>query len=78
MKMTRKQEIKQIAAAAQVLGTIAFNNGKSRVPALNQELRDFMAEKNIQVGEGIPVMKAFIAGWDNTNLYGGKPFGNAN
>ena len=52
--------------AASVLGTIAFKAGMKRVPALDKNVLSLLAGN--QIGEGIPVLKAWIASWDAANL----------
>ena len=57
-----------IKAAAQVLGQQAFVNGKMRVFALDQKAVSLLAGNKI--GQGLPIIKAWIRGWDEANLCG--------
>lgn len=57
-------ETKILAAA--VLGTIAFNEGKKRIPAMDKNLEPLLSGN--QIGEGIPVLKAWLESWDAANL----------
>lgn len=61
-------ETKIIAAA--VLGTVAFRAGKKRIPALDRDLAPLLAGN--QIGEGIPVLNAWLASWDAANLAQGE------
>jgi hypothetical protein len=54
--------------AAEILGHKAFINGKPRIPALDTELSKLL--KGSKVGEGIPIMLAWLKGWDDTNRFG--------
>lgn len=51
---------------AQVLGQKAFVNGAKRVPAHDPELMTLLAGN--EVGQGIPVLDAWLRGWDEANL----------
>lgn len=53
-------------AAAEVLGHMAFKNGKTRVPAHDANVLELL--KGNKIGEGIPVLTAWLRGWDNANL----------
>ena len=57
-------EAKVIAAA--VYGTLAFKNGIMRAPAMDKNIDQLLAGN--QVGEGLPVLKAWIKAWDCANL----------
>lgn len=57
-------ETKVVAAA--VLGTLAFNAGMKRVPALDKNIKPLLAGNKI--GEGIPVLNAWLKAWDDANL----------
>lgn len=59
---TQQSEI----ATAEILGTIAFNSGKKCIPALDADLMKMMEGK--EVGEGLPLMKAWTKTWHNANL----------
>lgn len=53
-------------ATAEVLGTLAFKAGKPRIPALDKDLLALLAGH--KVGEGIPVLNAWLRNWDLANL----------
>lgn len=58
---------------ASVLGTIAFKDGKKRVPALSGELMSMLAGRQVGVtpeGEAstVSILKAFAHSWDCANL----------
>ena len=62
--MTTKTTNKLFAAA--VLGTIAFNSGIKRIPAMDKSLMPLLASN--EIGEGIPVLEAWLHAWDLANL----------
>lgn len=64
--MTSKKELQIKMVAAQVAGTKAFKDGKQRTPWLDSVVIEIM--EGLQVGEGIPVMKAWYKGWDLANI----------
>ncbi|GAB6564709.1 hypothetical protein [Bacillus cereus] len=49
------------------LGVKAQKNGKTRVPALDKDLGENCL-KGTEIGEGIPILKAWTRGWDDANL----------
>lgn len=51
--------------AAQVFGQQAFVNGKAAVPAQDKNVMDLL--KGNKVGEGAPVLKAWLTGWHEAN-----------
>jgi len=57
-------EVKVLAAAT--LGTLAFKRGDLRVPAADPAVMELL-EGNA-VGDGIPVLGAWLAAWDAANL----------
>lgn len=65
MAQTRKEQIEDKVLAAAVLGTIAFNEGRS-VPCFDPKLMDLL--NGLRVGEGLPVLKAWTRSWDAANL----------
>jgi hypothetical protein len=66
MKTNCNMTIETKIVAAAVLGTMAFNAGMKRIPAMDKNLEPLLAGN--QIGEGIPVLKAWIASWDAANL----------
>lgn len=48
------------------LGTRAFHEGKSSVPAQNKEVLEMIRGK--EIGEGTPILKAYSKGWHQANL----------
>lgn len=48
-------------------GCEAFKAGKERIPANDQKFLDNVL-KGLKVGEGLPYIKAWLKGWDNSNL----------
>ena len=64
---TMKTETAIITAA--VLGTIAFNEGRSAVPAHDPELLKVIGQhEKKEMGASIPILKAWIASWHAANL----------
>jgi len=57
---------KTLIAAAQVLGTKAFNEGCMAAPALDADMMALMT--GLQVGEASPILKAWHRGWTLANL----------
>lgn len=58
---------------ASVLGTLAFQNGIKRAPALDKHLKKFFIDRKIgETPEGesssIDIMKAWLNSWDAANL----------
>ena len=51
---------------AEMLGEIAFRNGKQATPALDQNLMKML--KGNKVGEGTSLLDAWIKGWHKANL----------
>lgn len=49
------------------LGVQAFKAGKARIPAQDKILAENCLKGN-KVGEGIPYLKAWLRGWDESNL----------
>ena len=56
----------QKTITASVLGTIAFKAGKKRVPFFDKDLMALL--KGNEIGEGLPVLNAWLASWDAANL----------
>lgn len=52
-------------ATGQVLGTKAFNEGKSRVPACDKEVMSYIGTNDLNT---ISLLKGWMAGWDCANL----------
>ena len=52
--------------AAATLGTIAFNEGKSRAPWCSSELKELT--KGLSHEQDLACCKAFINAWDDANL----------
>ena len=48
------------------LGTKAFHEGRSSVPAQNKEILELIKGK--EIGEGTPILKAYSKGWHQANL----------
>ena len=63
-KLTAAQ-IAQVSIAS-ALGALAFEKGQQRVPHFDLNMGKLM-EGNA-VGESIPALKAWCAGWDSANL----------
>jgi hypothetical protein len=51
---------------AAILGAQAFKDGLRRVPVTDKNLNALLAGN--QVGEGLPVLKAWTQAWDKANL----------
>ena len=60
--VNRKTEI----ARARAQGEAAFHNGLDRTPVLDPALWPMWESK--EVGEGLPITKAWLLGWDLANL----------
>ena len=54
--------------AAKALGAIAFAKGMPSSPALNQEMKNMLAGRNIGDKRTVPEMKAYISGWTQACL----------
>lgn len=54
--------------SAQVLGTKAFADGKPCIPCRDSELHKLLA--GVVVGDGLPILQAWVRGWTLANLYG--------
>lgn len=54
------------SARAQAQGRAAFLNGLDRAPVLDPSLWTLLREK--VVGEGAPILRAWLYGWDLANL----------
>jgi len=65
-----EQELAELqrCGAAQVLGTIAYNEGRSRAPALDPDMMQMVADGDNVVGSSIWILAAFLRGWDLANL----------
>jgi hypothetical protein len=50
------------ALIAYGFGQIAFDKGKKRIPCLDVNIMNMM--EGLQVGEGIPLLNAWLNGWD--------------
>lgn len=48
------------------LGCKAFHNGKPCIPALDKDLLSELL--GLKVGEGAPLLRAWIRGWTKENL----------
>jgi hypothetical protein len=58
---------------ARALGAAAFAAGIKRAPALDNDLLPMLAGN--EIGAGLPVLSAWLAGWDAANLApGGREF----
>ena len=79
LKQLHKMKAKKLTPAqiqiikASLLGTMAFKNGKMRVPMQDIELMNMLQGRKIgetQKGEAsnIQIMKSWISAWDNANL----------
>lgn len=53
-------------ATAEVMGCIAFNSNKKRIPALDTNFCELIYGNKI--GGSIPALNAWMRGWDNANL----------
>ena len=51
---------------AYLIGKQTFNNDGSAVPAQSKELRKIL--KDVKVGKGTPIIKAFIRGFVNAQM----------
>lgn len=49
------------------LGVQAFKNGKKYIPAWDKKLLEICL-KDCKVGEGLPYLKQWTKGWNDTNL----------
>lgn len=56
----------QKVVMAAVLGTAAYQAGRPRIPALDRELLALL--KGNEIGEGIPLLQAWLHNWDLSNL----------
>jgi hypothetical protein len=63
-------EIKQLAFAAQVFGHNAKKSGIMRSPAMDKEFNEWNFARNAPIGHpaNIPVLDAWLRGWDLENL----------
>jgi len=53
---------------ASVLGTIAFNNNKERVPSCDKDLMDLIGRTSEKMGDSLPLLNAWLSAWDNSNM----------
>jgi len=51
---------------AEILGEMAFKNGKEATPSLDQKLMELLKGK--QTGESAPLLEAWLKGWSKANL----------
>lgn len=70
-KVSMKEMLKKSQSKldiARELGVKAFGKGIKRVPALDKDLMNML--EGVQVGDEltIPIMKAWVNGWDEANL----------
>ena len=56
----------QESAQAQILGNIAFNDGKKSAPCLDRNFMDMLKDKKL--GESNHILKAWNHGWHQANL----------
>jgi hypothetical protein len=70
MKSPTRQEVTEVFNRARLLGAAAFAAGKTRVPALDSELRARMASERYQIGDArcLARLDGWIRGWDEANL----------
>lgn len=52
--------------AAAVYGTMAFNAGMKRIPALDKNIKALLVGN--EIGDGLPILKAWTKAWDDANL----------
>lgn len=74
------REVEQILTAA-VLGTIAFKNGKKRVPAYDKELLKLLKGRNVgETPEGeassVRIMQEWTNAWEAAEEMANDPFYN--
>lgn len=50
------------------LGSIAFAEGKARVPGADSKLTEYMGGRQIGDKRSMPELKAWLVGWDEANL----------
>lgn len=62
--MTPNATAAEVAKAAQ-LGKLAFENGKTRVPAHDKAVLEMIGQTK---SDGIEILKAWKSGWDRANL----------
>ena len=55
-------------ATAAVLGTIAFNEGKTAIPYHDKNLIELIREYSTKMGDSIPLLKAWSQSWHAANL----------
>jgi hypothetical protein len=68
-KETYKMKTETAIITAAVLGTIAFNEGRSSVPAHDPELLKVIGQRDKkEMGAGILILKAWTASWHAANL----------
>ena len=60
------KQIRTLVMSAAILGTIAYRQGRARVPGADAELNDLI--KGLSFKETVPVLKAWMNSWDAANL----------
>jgi len=60
----------QRAFAAEAAGRIAFKRGAKAIPCLDDNLNDLLL--GVQVGEGKPILMAWVKGWGSENSEDGS------
>lgn len=70
MQTPTRQEVAEVFQSARALGRAAFAAGKTRVPALDSELRARMASERYQIGDDrcLARLDGWLRGWDEANL----------
>ncbi|MFA6903349.1 MAG: hypothetical protein WC236_09725 [Gallionellaceae bacterium] len=66
---TKGMEMQTCTTAAETFGMIAFASGIKAVPALDKNIMEMVANNpNKTVGASLPLLKAWIRGWNKANL----------
>jgi hypothetical protein len=58
--------VAELVPQAEALGRAAFEADKKRIPAQDPAVLPLLA--GLQVGEGLPILNAWLRGWDRANL----------
>jgi len=69
--MPALRDTQSLVTRARQLGDRAFHDGRVCTPALDPALRPLFA--GLKVGEGLPILDAWLAGWTHANLTNDKP-----
>ncbi len=73
MEPSKKEELspsmkEKLLEHAGLLGKSAFLEGKSRVPAHDNNIMEFLKDKPVGSPLNVPLMDAWLQGWDEANL----------